>query len=95
MLRVPSVARDARGSTVYPSSFVKSGRSVASTVRISDSHVSSGRTSRSTSEMSKSISSEPAIRTCNFTKSTAKEDRFSKTAMHFQLSGRSSSSMTM
>ena len=77
---------------MYPSSLMRLGFSLASTNFISDSHLPSGKISSGTSAISNNISPESAILTCSFTKSTAKEDRFSKTALHCQLSGRSSSS---
>ena len=94
-LREPSVEWLALGNTVYPKSHVKSGLPVLSTVTESDSQRPSGRTSSETSAMSNNKSSLPFILTCNLTKSTVNDERFSKIVLHSQLSGLSDSTELM
>ncbi len=93
--REPSALWEALGNTVYPKSHVKSGLPLLSTVTMSDSHRESGRTSSRTSVMSRSKSSLPFMLTCNLTKSTVKDERFSKMVLHSQLSGLSDSTELM
>ena len=74
---------------------MKSGFPLLSTVTVSDSQRESGRTSSETSVISKSKSSLPFMLTCNLTKSTVKDDLFSKIVLHSQLSGLSDSTELM
>ena len=80
---------------MYPNSYVKSGFPLLSTTRTSDSQRESGSTSSGTSWISNNRSSDPFIRTCSLTRSTAKEDLFSKIVLHCQLSGLSDSTAFM
>ena len=77
-LMVPSVFWVALGRTVYERSYVKSGSAVAMTFLSSLSHFPCGCTSSLTSLTSNNSSSLPFIRTWSLTKSTAKDERFSK-----------------
>ena len=80
---------------MYPKSHVKSGLPLLSTVTVSDSQRPSGSTSSETSFTSNSRPSSPFIRTCNFTRSTVNDERFSNIVLHSQLSGLSDSTELM